>query len=144
MATVSISAIIGENGLIKKAQEAKQHQSNAIAMEESEMDKLAEEYANLMEEDKTIIPEEPVVTITFTIENVTYTAEENMTWAEWVNSKYNTANLLVSKGDLISEDINASTGGGVGELGTHVVKKDETIISDQKYNYFYNYITYME
>ena len=48
LATVSISALFGENGLIKKAQEAKQHQSNAIAMEEGEMDKLAEEYANIM------------------------------------------------------------------------------------------------
>ena len=48
LATVSISAMFGENGLIKKAQEAKQHQSNAIAMEEGEMDKLAEEYANIM------------------------------------------------------------------------------------------------
>ena len=51
LATVSISALFGENGLIKKAQEAKQHQSNAIAMEEGEMDKLAEEYANIMASD---------------------------------------------------------------------------------------------
>ena len=49
LATISISALFGENGLIKKAQEAKQHQSNAIAMEEGEMDKLAGEYANIME-----------------------------------------------------------------------------------------------
>ena len=49
LATISISALFGENGLIKKAQEAKQHQSNAIAMEEGEMYKLAEEYANIME-----------------------------------------------------------------------------------------------
>ena len=48
LSTVSISAIFGENGLIKKAQEAKDHQSNAITMEEGEMDKLAEEYANVM------------------------------------------------------------------------------------------------
>ena len=49
LSTVSISAIFGENGLIKKAQEAKQHQTNAIAMEEIEMNRLAEEYANIME-----------------------------------------------------------------------------------------------
>ena len=48
LATISISALFGENGLIKKAQEAKQHQTNAVAMEEGEMAKLAEEYANIM------------------------------------------------------------------------------------------------
>ena len=48
LATISIGVLFGENGLIKKAQEAKQHQSNAVAMEEGEMDKLAEEYANIM------------------------------------------------------------------------------------------------
>ena len=48
LATISISALFGENGLIKKAQEAKDHQSNAVAMEEGEMDKLAEEYANII------------------------------------------------------------------------------------------------
>ena len=50
LATISISALFGENGLIKKAQEAKQHQTNAVAMEEGEMDKLADEYANMLEE----------------------------------------------------------------------------------------------
>ena len=51
LATISISALFGENGLIKKAQEAKDHQTNAVAMEEGEMDKLAEEYANIMASD---------------------------------------------------------------------------------------------
>ena len=50
LATISISALFGENGLIKKAQEAKQHQSNAIAMEEIGMNKIVAEYANIMED----------------------------------------------------------------------------------------------
>ena len=50
LATISVSALFGENGLIKKAQEAREHQSNAIAMEQGEMDKLADEYANVMAE----------------------------------------------------------------------------------------------
>ena len=50
LATISVSALFGENGLIKKAQEAREHQSNAVAMEQGEMDKLADEYANLLEE----------------------------------------------------------------------------------------------
>ena len=48
LATISIGTLFGENGLIKKAQEAKDHQSNAIAMEEIEMNKIAAEYANVM------------------------------------------------------------------------------------------------
>ena len=48
LATVSISALFGENGLIKKAQEAKDHQSNAVAMEEDKMNSLTDEYANVM------------------------------------------------------------------------------------------------
>ena len=48
LATISISALFGENGLIKKAQEAKQHQANAVSMEEGAMDKLAGEYANII------------------------------------------------------------------------------------------------
>ena len=61
MSTVSISAIFGENGLIKKAQEAKYYQSNALAMEESEMDKIEEEYANLTasEGNGEVTPPEP-------------------------------------------------------------------------------------
>ena len=61
LATISIGALFGENGLIKKAQEAKQHQSNAVAMEEGEMDKLAEEYANIMASDGNggTTPEDP-------------------------------------------------------------------------------------
>ena len=47
LATISIGSLFGENGLIKKAQEAKQYQANAISMEQGAMDKL-ETYANLI------------------------------------------------------------------------------------------------
>ena len=48
LATISISALFGENGLIKKAQEAKQHQTNAVAMEEGQLDKAAAGAANII------------------------------------------------------------------------------------------------
>ena len=48
LATISIGALFGENGLIKKAQEAKQHQSNAVAMGEGQLDKAAADAANLI------------------------------------------------------------------------------------------------
>ena len=51
LATISISALFGENGLIKKAQEAKQHQANAVAMEEGQLDKAAADAANLIASD---------------------------------------------------------------------------------------------
>lgn len=37
-----------------------------------------------------IITERPAPTREFTINNVKYYAEDNMTWEQWVNSKYNT------------------------------------------------------
>ena len=59
LATISIGTLFGENGLIRKAQEAKDHQSNAIAMEEIGMNKIVAEYANIMkEENKDEISEE--------------------------------------------------------------------------------------
>ena len=61
LATVAINATFGENGLIKKAQEAKEMTSNAIAAEEEGMNELLAEYANIIVEDseKPIVPEEP-------------------------------------------------------------------------------------
>ena len=56
LATISVSALFGENGLIKKAQETREHQSNAIAMEEEKMNELLAEYANAMSEEETIAP----------------------------------------------------------------------------------------
>lgn len=43
LATISINAVLGENGLIKIAEQAKEIQANAEAKEAEEMNKLAEE-----------------------------------------------------------------------------------------------------
>ena len=43
------------------------------------------------------------VTFSFTIDGVTYTAEEGMTWATWVDSSYDTRGF-VNNNDLIYTD----------------------------------------
>ena len=42
--------------------------------------------------------------ISFTIDGVSYQAEEGMTWAEWINSDYNIGNFFQSKYDNICKD----------------------------------------
>lgn len=41
--------------------------------------------------------------ISFTIEHISYQAEEGMTWGEWCNSKYNTVGHFVSNGKVFNE-----------------------------------------
>jgi len=48
LATISINVVFSENGIIKKAQLAKDIQANATKAEEESMDKLLDNYANLM------------------------------------------------------------------------------------------------
>lgn len=55
--------------------------------------------------------------ISFTIGSVTYQAEEGMTWAEWVNSEYNTAGYFVNTPTIIR------SGGGA---GTYYVNNGST------------------
>lgn len=43
---------------------------------------------------------EPAKLITFTINGTSYTAEDGMTWTEWVNSDYNTSGFVID-GDYI-------------------------------------------
>ena len=60
LATVTINATFGENGLLKKAQEAKDMTTNAIKAEEESMNEMLEEYANIIAEEPEIpVPEEP-------------------------------------------------------------------------------------
>lgn len=42
--------------------------------------------------------------IEFTINGTPYQAEEGMTWAEWVNSNYNTGNFISDGSDILTED----------------------------------------
>ena len=48
LATVSINAVFGDNGLIRQAEEARDHQANAVASDEEAMARLEQEYANVI------------------------------------------------------------------------------------------------
>ncbi len=39
-------------------------------------------------------------TFRFTIDGIEYTAKEDMTWSDWIESDYNTAGALISKGNI--------------------------------------------
>lgn len=54
LATVSINAVIGENGLIQSAKNSKDSAENAVAQETGKMNLLLTEYANIMSEDAEI------------------------------------------------------------------------------------------
>lgn len=54
-----------------------------------------ESHPNFNSENNVIITlEKPVPLGVFRIDNVTYYTEYNMTWEQWVNSKYNTNNFV--------------------------------------------------
>jgi len=50
LATISINAVLGEDGLIKKAQQAKEVHANAVAAEEEAMNLLLQQYENAMKD----------------------------------------------------------------------------------------------
>ena len=54
LATVSINAVIGENGLIQSAKNSKDSAENAVERETGKMNSLLTEYANIMAEDAEI------------------------------------------------------------------------------------------
>ena len=51
LATVTINAVLGDSGLIKQAEKTKDIAGNFIAKENEDMNRLAQEYANMMAED---------------------------------------------------------------------------------------------
>ena len=53
LATISINAVVGENGLIRKAQEAKELYDNSTIAEEEAMNTLMEQYDNAIKEPPT-------------------------------------------------------------------------------------------
>lgn len=51
LATISINAVVGENGLIQSAKNSKDSAENAVDRETGKMNTLLTEYANIMSED---------------------------------------------------------------------------------------------
>lgn len=76
--------------------------------------------------------------ITFTIGEATYTAENGMTWYEWVESEYNTIGLFVTSANsrvYKSYDEENVTGEVVAFDGTEE-SANEIIISNRHYHYY--------
>ena len=62
LSSVTINMVLGDNGLLKQAELAKDMTANSIVAEKDEMNELLKEYANLMAEDsESPLPEEPEV-----------------------------------------------------------------------------------
>ena len=71
LSTVTISAVVGDNGLIKQAEKTKDIATNSIAKENEDMNRLEQEYANMMGEDGEITPPEPEIDTTPPVVTVT-------------------------------------------------------------------------
>ena len=107
MATVSISAVFGDSGLIKKAQEAKDMTANAVKAEQEGMNKLLAEYTNIIAEDEEIptVPEKSEVEEA--IENGTKYASTTPIKDEFENTVY------VPGGFKLATDSGTSVGEGI-------------------------------
>lgn len=73
------------------------------------------------------------VLITFTIGDVACTAEKDMTWAQWVESDYNTPGCQLSNNggvDFVNEDIGATASI---MLNRGYISSSDTIIADTTY-----------
>ncbi len=96
LSTVTINAVLGDNGLIKQAQKSKDMATNSIEKENENLNKLEQEYANLMEEDSKIpdpeppIPPEPPKPPAYVDGEVTETptVAEGMTPVKWNGSNW--------------------------------------------------------
>lgn len=87
------------------------------------------EYYGVLEETAKTTP------ISFTIENTAYQAEEGMTWAQWVESSYNTSGFVIEDNEVkfVSGGSNwVQTSNGYGVVPT------DTIIADHAYGRNYS------
>ena len=96
LSTVTINAVLGDNGLIKQAQKSKDMATNSIEKENENLNKLEQEYANLMEEDSKIpdpeppippVPPEPPIYIDGEVAEAP-TVGEGMTPVKWNGSNW--------------------------------------------------------
>ena len=76
LATVSINAVLGDNGLIKQAEKTKDLAENSILKEGGDMNRLAQEYANMIAEDNNpSLPEDTTPpTVNIVVGEVTKTS----------------------------------------------------------------------
>ena len=95
LAGVSVNALFGNGGIIKKAQEAQNTMDKAT---QNDLEGINE----LNNWIKDNIETKEIVTKTFNVTNIdgdilwTYTVEEGMTWEKWIGSRYNTDGWKIS------------------------------------------------
>ena len=78
LATVSINAVVGDNGIIGKAKKAKEWYNNGVIAEEAAMNSLMEEYENMMAEPPPTGPNgKQLVSSITTTEHNTITGEDS-------------------------------------------------------------------
>ena len=75
----------------------------------------------------------PVSLINFKIGNNPYQAAEGMTWAEWVDSSYNTHGFVVFSGGIYSHDLSWRVRWDTASSTPLVVKDSENIIANHGY-----------
>ena len=123
LAGVSINALFGNSGIIKKAQEAQNKMNDAQNSDLNALDNLNEWVDNSI--NGTTGKNTPTIkTMTIKLsrgktEN-TYSYEEGMTWGEWVASEYNTDGFRIVNNCICSS-------GSVGSLIAPSEKITETI-----------------
>lgn len=77
----------------------------------------------------TVTKQSTATLISFTIDGTSYQAEEGMTWAQWVNSSYNTDSNFIS----FNNEILASVNGFVVSYNGMTVKTSEIIVANRAY-----------
>ena len=97
LATVSINAVLGDNGIIKKAKQAKEMYSNSIAKDNEEMDTLLNEMAKYNDVKEEASKEEGI-TATVDGKTVTITKDNVATYLGRVVSNYKPTATTVAVG----------------------------------------------
>ena len=114
LATVTINTVLGENGLIEKAEKEKNRQEKEIITEEEDLNSMLTEYSNAMKEDSKI-PNPPDITILST--DGTFSEEKGVntpkisTNMELVKFDDNTGTWLVDKTNSSYSYIDTSVNG---------------------------------
>ncbi len=126
LATVTINAVLGENGLISKAQQAKEIQEQAIRNEEEGMNTLLGEFAEAMGE-LAVAPKlsDGMVPVKWNGSNWVKTTAEDKEWYNYGNKQWANVVLTPTSGEKEGKD-------ATGE--TDVFNEDGTLNEDSAYS----------
>lgn len=114
LATVTINVVLGEDGLISRAQEAKQLTEQATIKEQQELNGIMSEFTNIMEEDSNI-PEPSIELVGIEVSNpptkTTYMVGENFeTTGMVVNAKYSDGSSKIITNYTVTDGNNLQEG----------------------------------